>query len=270
MKEPEIYPNPPLVLVAFEIRHPVAEEMSANVLAEVRRVLAAEVPLRRDATLINMEVQAGAGGQPHIETETAPKFFSRDSTTAVTYRQTAIIVETTKYQCYERVRELVSLVMQARQVVSPINGVDRIGLRYVNEVRAPGIDADGSLMTWGAWLDSSLFGPLQVADDLKLQPGQLQGFARFEVTQDQSLALRFGPLDGYAVNPDGDLKRTTTPPGPFFLIDIDSFWTSSGETPQPNLAHILECCDTLHVPVSELFERLITDRLREEVLRHGA
>jgi uncharacterized protein (TIGR04255 family) len=270
MEEREIYPNPPLVLVAFEIRHPAAGEMSANVLARVKRELAAEVPLRRDSTLVNVEVQAGAGAQPRIETETAPKFFSRDSTTAVTYRQAAIIVETTKYQCYERVRELVSLAVRARQVVSPIDGVDRIGLRYVNEVRVPGIDADGSPMVWGSWLDSSLLGPLQVTDELKLQPRQLQGFARFEVIQDQSLALRFGPLDGYAVNPDGDLKRVTTPPGPFFLIDIDSFWTSSGETPQPDLAHMLECCDALHMPVRELFERLITDRLREEVLRRDA
>lgn len=270
MEEREIYPNPSLVLVAFEIRHPAAGVMPANVLAEVKRELAAEVPLRRDATLVNVQVQTGAGGQPHMETETAPKFFSRDSTTAVTYRQAAIIVETTKYQRYERVRELVGLAVQARQAVSPIDGVDRIGLRYVNEVRAPGVDADGSPMAWGSWLDPSLLGPLQVADDLKLQPRQLQGFAQFEVTQDQSLALRFGPLDGYAVNPDGDLKRTTTPPGPFFLIDIDSYWTSSGETPQPDLASILESCDALHVPVRELFERLITDRLREEVLRHGA
>jgi uncharacterized protein (TIGR04255 family) len=270
MEEREIYPNPPLVLVAFEIRHPAAGEMPANVLAAVKRELAAEVPLRRDATLVNVQVQAGAGGQSHMETETAPKFVSRDSTTAVTYRQAAIIVETTKYQRYERVRELVSLAVQARQAVSPIDGVDRIGLRYVNEVRVPGVDADDSPMAWGSWLDSSLLGPLQAADDLKLKPRRLHGFAQFEVTQDQSLALRFGPLDGYAVNPEGDLKRTTTPPGPFFLIDIDSFWTSSGETPQPDLAHILESCDTLHVPVRELFERLITDRLREEVLRHGA
>jgi uncharacterized protein (TIGR04255 family) len=269
MESREIYPNPPLVLVAFEIRHPAAGVMPANALAEVKRRLAGEVPLRRDATLVNLQVQPGPAGQPHVDTEIAPKFFSRDSTTAVTYRQAAITVETTKYQRYERVRELVDLVVKVRQTVSPIDGVDRIGLRYINEVRAPGVDADGSLMTWAAWLDPSLLGPLPVADDLKLNPQQLQGLAQFEVAQDQTLALRFGPLAGYAVNPDGDLKRTTTTPGPFFLIDIDSFWTSSDETPQPDPAHILQSCDALHAPVGALFERLITERLRKEVFRYG-
>lgn len=271
MDSREVYSNPPVVLVAFELRHPGAEPLSASALAKLKALLANEVPLRRDATVVNvnLNVQPGQAGIPQVDSQTAPKFFSRDRTTAVTYRGDAIVVETTKYQQYERVRELVSLAVHARQAVSSIDGVDRIGLRYINEVRVPAYEVATSPTAWAAWLDDSLLGPLSLAEDLKLTPQQLQGLAQFEVSPGQTLALRYGPLDGYAVSPDGDLKRITTPPGPFFLLDIDSFWTATEENPQADPTWIMETCDSLHRPVGILFERLITDRLRGEI-RHNA
>lgn len=268
MDSREVYSNPPVVLVAFELRHPAADPMSTSALSKLKGSLAKEVPLRRDATVVNfnLNVHPAQGGTPQVDSQTVPKFFSRDRSTAVTYRSEAIVVETTKYQRYERVRELVSLAVHARLAVSSIDGVDRIGLRYINEVRVPDYEAAASPTAWAAWLDDSLLGPLRFAGDLKLTAQQ--GIAQFEVSPGQTLALRYGPLDGYAVSPDGDLKRTTTPPGPFFLLDIDSFWIATEENPQAEPSWIMKTCDTLHTPVDTLFERLITDRLRKEILRN--
>jgi uncharacterized protein (TIGR04255 family) len=83
------------------------------------------------------------------------------------------------------------------------------------------------------------------------------------------LIVRYGPREGFAVAPGGPLQRTTPPPGAFFLLDIDSFWLPTGDVPEFTVDMIVELCVDLHKPVSGLFERLITERLREEVLRRA-
>lgn len=222
-------------------------------------------PLLRETTLVNLNVQ-GPAAQPEVITETAPKFFSRDSTTAVTFRREAVVVETTKYERYERLRSIVGLALEARQSFDPVDGVDRVGLRYIDEIRVP--DAGIDPMSWQPWINSSLLGPVTIGQSLGLTLEQLQGAASFAGGLGRSLVLRYGPREGYAVDPAGELKRTTSPPGPYFLLDIDSFWVTMDETPALEVDWMLGLCDELHSPVRTLFERLITDRLREEILRN--
>ncbi len=66
-----------------------------------------------------------------------------------------------------------------------------------------------------------------------------------------------------------ELRRPLPPPGPLFKLDIDSYWQSDDEVPEFEKKGILAKTDELHEPVRGVFENLITDRLREEVLRHG-
>ena len=83
------------------------------------------------------------------------------------------------------------------------------------------------------------------------------------------MALRYGPNEGYAVEPGGELKRPTPVPGPFFLLDIDSFWMPGEGDSEFDVDGLMAISDDLHTPVRELFENLITEELREEVLRRG-
>ena len=57
--------------------------------------------------------------------------------------------------------------------------------------------------------------------------------------------------------------------GPLFKLDIDSFWQAVDEVPEFGVDLILNQADALHEPVRYVFESLITDRFREEVLRRG-
>lgn len=65
-----------------------------------------------------------------------------------------------------------------------------------------------------------------------------------------------------------DLRRPLPPPGPLFKLDIDSFWQAADEVPEFDVDLILRQADALHEPVRGVFESVITDRLREEVLRN--
>jgi len=114
-----------------------------------------------------------------------------------------------------------------------------------------------------------LLGPAPVGAELNLKVNQWQGVVIFEGAPGHTVIVRYGPREGYAVDPGGDLKRPIPPPAPFFLMDIDSFWIPPDEIPEFEPSTILSLTDKLHEPVGQLYESLITDRLRDEVLRNA-
>jgi uncharacterized protein (TIGR04255 family) len=262
----ETYPNAPVVLVAVEARHPDAALLSPGEQGEMKRLLASSFPLPQPVQNTRL-ITTAAGSPPTIENEMVPRFATRDQTTAVTFGGQAVSIETTKHQTFEHLCQLVRISVEARQKVAPVDGLMRLGLRYVDEIRVP--DICGDAIGWGEWVDASLLGPARVGARLGLVPEQSQGATVFGRGDGRQIAVRYGPREGFAIMPGGLLQRTTPPPGPFFLLDIDSFWTPIGEVPEFTTEKIVDLCADLHDPVSQLFESLITDRLRAEVLRHG-
>jgi uncharacterized protein (TIGR04255 family) len=263
MEEREVYSNAPVVLVALEVRHPTAGSLSSAQRAAIKSMLGKRTPIMRSGRL--QEVTATVGAVSDLRVEEFPRYFSRDSTSAVSIRSEAVVVETTRYVRWERLLGLVIDALQARQKIGDVDGVERVGLRLVNEIRVP-VETGHD---WAPWVDGTLLGPAALGPGLGLVPQQWQGVSAFTPGPERSLVVRYGPREGYAVDPADDLKRTTPFPGPFFLMDIDSFWTPSEGVPEFDVEALLGICDELHAPVRTLFERLITERLREEVLRNG-
>lgn len=264
-RDREVYPNAAVVLVAVEVRHSTAPPLSRSSIAKIKQHLSPELPLLRPTTFTTVETTLG--GTTDVHTERATRYMSRDRTAAVTFRNEALVIETTRYGRYEQLRGLVALALNARQSVDPIDSVERLGLRYINEIRVP--EAGSSAASWEPWVDKALLGPAPIGHAHGLEATQLQGLVLFSKGEDKSLVLRYGLREGYAVDPSGDLKRSTPTPGPFFLLDIDSFWSATGALPEAQPETLLKLCDALNDPVRSLFEDIITERLRKEVLRHG-
>jgi len=200
-----------------------------------------------------------------VTSETAPRFLNRERTISVTYRTSSIQVETTRYTEYDVFRKLVWLATSARQEVASIDGVERFGIRYINEIRAP--DGGLDLASWEPWISRELLGPVAFTEPEYVGPTQLQAMVNYQISQSSTLALRYGVAEGYAVDPAGDLKRSTPPPTPFFLLDIDSFWLAKDDVPEFSVEEIMTKCDRLHKPARRLFDAVTTDRLKKEVLR---
>lgn len=288
-----MYPNAPLVLVAVEVRHPSAEPLTGPQQAALKRLLADHLPLSQPATVRN--VTAVMGGPAQVQDSISPRFTSRDRATAVTFHTGALVVETTQYGQFERLRDLLTLAINSRLAVGTLDGLERVGLRYINEIRVP--DSNGSTTgagdtveaeagpAWEHWVAESLLGPAPLGAHLGFRAAQWQGLAVFGSIGSgpdddggvgpgaeggaDSLVLRYGPAEGYALDPGGELKRAVPPPGPFFLLDVDSYWTSGSEVLPLDRDALVRVGNRLHAPVRTLFEALITDRLREEVLRHA-
>ncbi|MEU0965668.1 TIGR04255 family protein [Streptomyces sp. NPDC005917] len=255
----EIYTNPPLALTVVELRHTASPSLSETDKAGLKSLLASTFPIYKPAQQVNITVtNAGASEDRAVY----PRYMTRDFTEAITFRDNAIVVETTRYKRRSALRELLHQAVEARQKVSAVDGIERLGIRYVNEVRVPDLEHPSD---WERWISAPLTGISSLrTEDLAAQTWH--GMTVFG-TSSVGVALRHGTFEGYAVEPAGDLRRHTPPPGAFYLLDLDSYWVPEGDIPQLDWSNIEERFNAVGLSAYELFQQLITDRYRTEVLK---
>lgn len=270
MREREIYPSAPIVLMAIEVRYPPCEPLDRKQIAEASARIKHLLPLPSEMSEVSFTVQAGPDGPPTQQQviNNFPRWTSRDKRTALSIQPASLVIETTDYGSFDRMRALLDIVLQARFAIATPAGVERIGLRYIDEIRVPA-ENGGSAPVWNQWVDASLLGPAHIGADLGLAPAVNEGVFVFSGSSDHAVVLRYGAQSGYAVQSTPDLRRPLPPPGPLFKLDIDSFWQAADKVPEFDVELILRQADALHEPVRGVFESVITDRLREEVLRNG-
>ncbi|MGH3545734.1 MAG: TIGR04255 family protein [Mycobacteriales bacterium] len=263
MSEQAVYSNAPVVLVAFEVRHPTTNTLTSIERSAIKESLSRWVPIQRSAKHLEFQAVMGSATQPEALSEEFPKYFSRDSMLAVSFRKEAIVVETTRYEGWQALQALVRSALQARNTVAHLDGIERVGLRYINEIRVP----KGGEVDWSAWVDTSILGPHSLGSKIGMPVSQWQGIGVYGNQPGQALVLRYGPREGYVVDDNPELRRVPPKAGAFMWLDIDSFWLPEDITPEFDVDRIDSLSNELHEPVHALFETLITDRLRDEVLR---
>ncbi len=225
MGQRKIYSNAPLALTVVELRHTATPPLSEADQAVLKKLLADTFPLARPAARA-LNVTLAPGVAPTTEQTFDPRYMTRDTTTAVTFRADAIAVETTTYKRRSVLREILHRAVDARQHVAPADGIARLGIRYINEIRA---DIEGPA-DWSKWISPALTSVSGLRVDEGSHTQAWQGMASFG-DQQRGIVLRHGNLDGYAVAPGGELRRPTPPPGPFYLLDLDSYWVPANEMP---------------------------------------
>ncbi len=259
----EVYPNAPAALVAIEARHTASAPLTAEEEGQIKSLIVEAFPLSQPlpATFV---VALGPPGPGQTMQQGPPRFTNRERTAAVTFAQQGILVETTKHETFAALNELLALAVNARQKVAPVDGLERLGLRYIDEIRVP----DPEPIDWSKWMNNALVGLADVGLSLGFTLADHQAVDRFQISDNQTLTVAYGPRQGHAVA-DAPLLRTLPPAGPFFLLDIDSSWIATGIVPEFNAARISALSEQLHEPVNALFEALVTDHFREAVLRHA-
>lgn len=260
----EVFPNAPLEFVACEIRVPTAPKLVRNDTIEtLTDALRDVLPIPDTEQIQTLTVIGGKDGG--VESERRFRFLSKERTTSAVVERNAITVETTDYQEFGDFRALVLTVADAVAMTTNIVGIERVGLRYINEIRVPKEISDAS--DWQGWISDDVVGVLGVADDYTADA--LQTVIRLVGDDSTGVVLRYAAMVGDGVVGDGPLfRRAPAVSGPFFVIDTDSFRTSAGPAME-DFAHdrIAGILDVIHEPIGTLFHRAITDRLREEFRR---
>lgn len=262
----EVFPDPPLEYVAVEIRYPYAPRLRQQGVSDAILIELDDLfPILRPQPHLTMTGIVGGAVDQHVEQVT--RSFNRSSTSAVSVTANALTVDTTAYQKFSPLRSIVSRCLSAVDKHASPAAIERIGLRYVNEIRVPVPIAD--VRDWRGWVADSLVDAAAVISDHKAI--NLQGIIQYEIGANRLLTLRFAAAPSGAVVSNEPLKRRRqSPGGPFFVLDIDSFWQSpSEETPNWDTEAIMSAIDQLHEPVGSAFQDIITDKLREVVLRRS-
>jgi uncharacterized protein (TIGR04255 family) len=265
----EVYPNATLRLVTAEFRFPISPRLGAGTdpLSVLSDLFSERLPIIEPASM-SLEFSS-AVPQPQFvpSSEGGYRFLARDRMTALTIQAGRVAVEVTAYEHWAVFRELIRWALEGVGVhLNAIASLDRVGLRYIDEIRVP--TEPSAPPSWAPYIDEHLLAPLDVAGDLDIKT--MQGALQLATGEGSELVMRYGTLTGHIVADVGPLHLPTPAgSGPMFFIDTDSYWTPPHGSRQEefDLENTLAIADRVHAPVSDLFERAITDRLRNDVLR---
>jgi uncharacterized protein (TIGR04255 family) len=274
MNDDEVYPTPPVAapvaapvvaLVTMEIRHPATDSLTESTGRELKHLLADNLPIERQGQDMSWGMVA-PGAAPTPTAERFVRYVNRDNTLAASMKSQAIVIESTNYTSFEALRDIAMRVVDARAQVSSLVGVERIGLRYVLEVRVP-VGVDGRV-EWSNWIAEPLLGPQRLAP-AGLFLTEWQGAAVYREPQPgRSLIVRYGPGFGQALDANYHLRRVIqVQAGPYFLMDIDSFWTPSGSIPEYDRDELLSTYQALYTPARSVFQEMLTGRMKDDLLR---
>ncbi|UPL10342.1 TIGR04255 family protein [Microbacterium sufflavum] len=262
------YPNAPIALAIVEIRGPESPPLTRADILSLKKAVQPRLPLfaTERAGTLSMEIGPAGVRQVNSGEEELVKFLTRSRRTSATFTSTSTIIETTDYKGWSDFKNVVGLALTARQDIAPMDGLVRLGIRIIDEIRVPVDTRDG----WSDWLAPALLAPSVQSAGRKLVLKQQQSVVQYAgLDHGETVTVRYGAMDGPpAVTSAPNLVRPNVPnPGPFFLIDTDAAWeiTDGEEMPPLNPADVVHLSDKLHAPMKEIFESFITDRLREEV-----
>lgn len=261
------YVHSPLAIVVAEIRHIEGAELSDDAVGKLKASLSDVAPIAQTEEAQRFVASFGAPGfvdGTRQESMTLRKFSSRNRQLTVTFGPEAITIETTNYRSWTWFRDIVKRSLDARHEVSPLDGLLRVGLRMVDEVRVANT-SEG----WKRWIDPSLLGPSDLVERLGYDTQTQQGVLQISTGNvGHNLVFRYGPGEGRAVVDSPTLVRPVADySGEFFLLDFDSFQQAADYSiPEVRPADIMNTMDALHSESKELFEAVITPALRDEVL----
>lgn len=251
----EVFVNAPLAYVACEVRFPLAPSLTGeDSLIAFATAFADTLPIPEVSTFLpSPEMDAGDGPERQL------RFLDKARTASVALTRRSVSIEATHYDGWDHFKPGVLQAIRATTGIAPIVGVERIGLRYINEIRVPGPVTDAS--GWKGWIDEGIVSHLEPIPGYTAESSQtvidLRG-------QGGRMVARYAALVGSGVVSDQPLRRKVPAnQGPFFVIDTDSYRETPGE-------EMLECTsgaldpvlDELHEPLGELFQRAITDKSR--------
>lgn len=259
------YARPPLVVVLAEVRHPTVPPLSDNQIAQVKSALSDVLPLhrqieRQQVSLAVNSVNPGAAPVATTSKVRADNFSSRDGLTLFTMGPESYSLETGTYDGWDGFRGLFKRVTQARMDAGLPDGVNRLGLRYVDEIRVEGFTETAP--NWSELLNHQVIAPMPAGMSLRVE--QQQAIVQYATDREgETLTLRYGAVNGPAAIA-GDVRPKAPQDGNYFLLDTDAAWTPDG-TPEFDDSTIYEAAERLHTDVRALFESALTDNLRETV-----
>ncbi len=256
----EVYAKAPLAIVTAEVRLNYEPRLSD---AAARDQFAENVrdrfPVLERQTLNSFTVHEI--GPPQLESVDQIRATSLDKKVTTALNQTSLSVSMagSSYGEFEDFSSLVQFAAEALNEIVQSVVVQRIGLRFIDEIRVPSPpdSSDG----WAPWINQALLAPVgaYAAADSQM----LRGSVIYDSGEDHRVAFSWGELNGVGVvgsdlpfyQPDAEQTK-------MFLLDVDSAWEPASFVLLKD-KDVKSALARLHDPIGEIFQWSITDTARD-------
>ncbi len=171
-------------------------------------------------------------------------FYDRDREKQLTLTSSYAFVSCKKYATYENIKGDFGAIIDELQKTFPDVKAARFGLRYINNIEINGLK---SPTDWSLYINEFLLKPVDFFEN-KINLTRLFHVAELKY-EDIDIKFQFG-----MPNPDypASIKR------PIFVLDLDGYVQCAH-----SLSDSLTYMDKAHEQIQYLFEKSITDKLRE-------
>jgi uncharacterized protein (TIGR04255 family) len=257
----EVFEATPLVLVAAEIRFTDSPRLRQQAtLDKISIALEDRFPAPRPIPEMGFQISVGTAPQP-MPPSTLVRLTNAANTESISLTSTSLLYETTHYTEFSELLAVVQRAGSALVEAGVLPVVERVGLRYIDEVRVPDLITDAR--QWSQWIDHRLI------DHLAVGPADrpvttTQGVTNYDLGNEKGLNFRYAAFpDGSVVDPNLLSRRREAASGPFFVLDFDGYQNIPQSTTRLDTGVIGKSLEAVHDPAGEIFQRSITDKARE-------
>jgi uncharacterized protein (TIGR04255 family) len=256
----EVFPKAPLALVAAEIRFSDAARLrQQETKDEIAIALEGRFPFAEPLQQTNFNLTIG-GGPPQVQERLGVVLKGANGTESLTIMSESLTYETTAYSTFEALLEAVAAASEALVAAKVRPALQRVGLRYIDEIRVP--EAVPDVRLWRRWIDERLVAHLAVGPD-DFPATSAQTVSTYDLGEGRGLNCRFAALNQGTIVVPQHLKRAAVESGPFFVLDFDGFRDfTNQELVQLSADVVRDALSAVHVPCGTAFQRSITDAAR--------
>ena len=253
----ELFPNAPLAFVTAEIRLAYEPEIIGQETRDHFATLVRHIAPVLDAEIQQSEPISQADGTEVTESVPALRASTENELTSIALTVQALTVETAEYVDFDSFSRIIDASVVALRAVAPQARVRRVGLRYIDEIRVPGVQHSRD---WLEWIAAPYVAPLTATPGYEVDG--INGAMAIPRDDDCQVFVRWGEIEASTVlNPDSPLKIRRPEPSRLFVLDLDSAWA-------PDLTHPINDVDfnqrfaDLHSPIGTIFMSTLTDNVK--------
>lgn len=259
----EVFSESPLALVAAEIRFSDSARLRQQHTLDAIAIALEDLfpyaePLQQ--TSLNFSLVPGAAQQ--VQQRAGVMLKNAAKTESLSLVSSALTYETTAYTTFHDLLKAVTAACSALVEANVRPAIERVGLRYIDEVRVPEPVTDGR--QWARWINAPLIEHLSVGPE-DSPVTVTQGVTTYDLGSQKSLNFRFAALNqGPVVMPAHLIPRREPQVGPFFVLDIDGYQEFAGQVAAPLDPEVVsKCLSAVHAPSGAAFQRAITEEARQ-------
>jgi len=245
----EVFPNAPLALVAAEVRFAYEPRIKEEDIRDsFAKAVRSHLPILTNEFIQDLN---NPQNQPTSEEPRLPQIraMNQTSTISVSLNPNAILFEAVEYKRFEDLMSLIKVGLQALDKLLPELFINRIGLRYVDELRMPNLTNE--TRDWSQWVHDDLLAPLSALPNSR--GAATSGATVYEIEDSRTVVFRWGSLFGPTLlSSDMALRRAPHEPGHIFILDIDAFNQLKEQIPFDG-EWIIQQFEQLHIPTGTIF-----------------